>query len=56
MLILIQAFGGSVQQPKVLKIMLDYLQAESWFGREEEALVSISASPYSGQPIDCIGQ
>lgn len=29
MLALVQAFGGSVQQPKILKLMLGYLQAES---------------------------
>lgn len=56
MLALVQAFGGSVQQPKILKLMLGYLQAESWFGREQEALVSNNASPYSDQPTDCIGQ
>lgn len=47
--------GGSVQQPKALKIMLVCLQANSWFGREGEALVSINASPHFDQPSHCIG-
>lgn len=55
MLFLIQAFGGSVQQPKILKIMLGYVWTDSWFGREEDGLVPINASLYFDEPNHCIG-
>lgn len=55
MLILVQAFGGSVQLRKVLKTRLDYLQIDGWFGREEEAIVSVNVSLYLDHLSHCTG-